>query len=152
MNFNGFLEIPALMTYRTEYGSFPERIIFYRDGVGDGDIEFVNRVEVKALTDLFTEVYGTSNSPKFCFIIVNKRINLRIFKSVQSRVDNPLSGTVVDNTVTLPERYDFYLISQSVRQGTVAPTSYNIIYDTFGLQPDRLQLFTYKMCHLYYNW
>jgi hypothetical protein len=29
---------------------------------------------------------------------------------------NPPSGTVVDDVVTLPERYDFYVISQSVRQ------------------------------------
>ena len=29
---------------------------------------------------------------------------------------NPVSGTVVDDVVTLPERYDFYLVSQSVRQ------------------------------------
>ena len=34
------------------------------------------------------------------------------------------SGTVVDDVVTLPERYDFFLVSQSVRQGTVNPTSY----------------------------
>jgi len=43
---------------------------------------------------------------------------------------NPPSGTVVDDVVTLPERYDFFLVSQSVRQGTVNPTSYNVIKDT----------------------
>ena len=59
---------------------------------------------------------------------------------------------MIDDDVTLPERYDFFLISQSVRQGTVSPTSYNIIEDTFGLSPERMQMLTYKMCHLYYNW
>ncbi len=144
----------ALNVYRQEYGSLPKKILFYRDGVGEGDIDFVNRYEVRALTDLFDEVYKDAGSkPGFAFIIVNKRINMRIFKQVSSsRVDNPPSGTVVDNTITLPERYDFYLISQSVRQGTVAPTSYNVIYDTFGLSADKLQMLTYKMCHLYYNW
>jgi aubergine-like protein len=101
---------------------------------------------------LFGEVYEGGEQPKFCFIIVNKRINMRIFKAGGRTPENPPSGTIVDNTITLPERYDFYLISQSVRQGTVAPTLYNIIYDTFGLAPDKLQIFTYKMCHLYYNW
>jgi aubergine len=48
--------------------------------------------------------------------------------------------------------YDFFLVSQSVRQGTVAPTSYNIIHDTNGLTPDQLQMISYKMTHLYYNW
>lgn len=144
----------ALMSYREEYGTLPEKILFYRDGVGDGDIEYVNKIEVANLNKLFKEVYSAEGlTPKFCFIIVNKRINVRIFKSVHgNRVENPPSGTVVDNTITQPERYDFYLISQSVRQGTVSPTSYNIIYDNMGLPPDKLQILTYKNCHLYYNW
>ena len=67
--------------------------------------------------------------------------------------ENPLSGTVVDDVVTLPERYDFYLVSQSVRQGTVNPTSYNIICDEVpNMTPDRYQQFTYRLTHLYYNW
>ena len=49
-------------------------------------------------------------------------------------------------------RYDFFLVSQSVRQGTVNPTSYNVIKDNSGLTPDHLQKLTYKLCHLYYNW
>lgn len=49
-------------------------------------------------------------------------------------------------------RYDFFLVSQSVNQGTVSPTNYNVIHDNMGLPPDRLQQLTYKMTHLYYNW
>ena len=49
-------------------------------------------------------------------------------------------------------RYDFYLVSQSVRQGTVNPTSYNVIKDTSGLKAEHIQALTYKLCHLYYNW
>ena len=43
-------------------------------------------------------------------------------------------------------------MSQSVRQGTVNPTSYNVIKDNSGLTPDHLQKLTSKLCHLYYNW
>lgn len=49
-------------------------------------------------------------------------------------------------------RYDFFVISQSVRQGTVTPTHFNVICDTSGLKPDHMQRLTYKLCHLYYNW
>merc|ERR1712113_890361 len=45
-----------------------------------------------------------------------------------------------------------YLVSQSVRQGTVNPTSYNIIKNTSRMKPDHIQQLTYKQCHLYYNW
>jgi aubergine-like protein len=49
-------------------------------------------------------------------------------------------------------RFDFYLISQHSRQGTVSPTSYNVLYDTQGLDADKLQRLTYKLCHMYFNW
>ena len=69
---------------------------------------------------------------------------------------NPPSGTVVDDVVTQRERYDFFLVSQSVRQGTVNPTSYNVIADENGkknLKPEHIQRLTYeKLCHLYFNW
>ncbi|KAH0625196.1 hypothetical protein JD844_033417 [Phrynosoma platyrhinos] len=48
--------------------------------------------------------------------------------------------------------YDFFLISQLTRQGSVNPTYYNVVYDDNGLKPDHMQRLTYKMCHLYYNW
>ena len=49
-------------------------------------------------------------------------------------------------------RYDFYIVSQAVRAGSVSPTHYNVVYDTSGLKPDHLQRLTYKLCHMYYNW
>ena len=49
-------------------------------------------------------------------------------------------------------RYDFFLVSQSVNQGTVNPTSYNVVKDTSGLLPKHIQALTYKLTHLYYNW
>lgn len=53
---------------------------------------------------MLEQVYKDANEaegPKFTFIIVSKRINTRIFVADQ----NPKPGTVVDNTITLPERY-----------------------------------------------
>lgn len=49
-------------------------------------------------------------------------------------------------------RYDFYIVSQAVRSGSVSPTHYNVVYDTSGLKPDHMQRLTYKLCHMYYNW
>merc|ERR1712110_1090947 len=74
------------------------------------------------------------------------------FFRMNGKPSNPPSGTVVDSDVTLPERYDFYLVSQSVNQGTVNPTSYNVVKDTSGLLPKHIQALTYKLTHLYYNW
>lgn len=49
-------------------------------------------------------------------------------------------------------RYDFFIVSQAVRLGSVAPTHYNVVYDSSGLKPDHMQRLTYKLCHMYYNW
>lgn len=49
-------------------------------------------------------------------------------------------------------RYDFFIVSQAVRSGSVSPTHYNVIYDNSGLKPDHIQRLTYKLCHVYYNW
>lgn len=60
---------------------------------------------------------------------------------------------IVPFIIFLPNnRYDFFVVSQSVRQGTVTPTHFNVICDNSGLKPDHIQRMTYKMCHLYYNW
>ena len=67
---------------------------------------------------------------KFTYVIDSNCINTRFFKT-GSQPSNPPSGTMVDDVVTLPERYDFFLISQPVRQDTVNPTSYNMAENTF---------------------
>ena len=101
---------------------------------------------IPPLQKVLTDIYNGPNW-KLSFIIVTKRIKTRFFNKER----NPRPGTVVDDVVTLPERYDFYLVSQSVRQGTVSPTSYNIISDNVGWTPNHFQRFTYKLTHLYYN-
>ena len=48
--------------------------------------------------------------------------------------------------------YDFFLVSQKVRQGTVTPTHYTVVHDSSTLKPDHMQRLAYKMTHMYYNW
>jgi aubergine-like protein len=85
-------------------------------------------------------------------VVVKKRINNRFFRLKGNQLQNPSPGTIIDTVVTKPTLYDFFLVSQSVRQGTVTPTSYNVIFDESGLVPDSMQSLTYKLTHLYFNW
>ena len=97
----------AMIAYRDEHGSLPERIFFYRDGVGEGDIEYVHSQEVSRINKKLDEMYGEVDdnlTPKMTFIIVNKRLNTRFFLEDGRSPKNPVSGTIVDNTITLPER------------------------------------------------
>lgn len=138
----------AFDAYKRYNGDLPTRIIIYRDGVGEGQIEQLLSVEVNPLQAALMKI---TPELKFTYVIVSKRINTRFFMDTNPP-ENPKSGTVVDDVVTLPERYDFFLVSQSVRQGTVNPTSYNVVSDNSTLKPEHLQQLTYKLTHLYYNW
>ncbi|XP_065548859.1 piwi-like protein 1 isoform X2 [Lathamus discolor] len=129
----------------------PSRIIVYRDGVGDGQLYTLVNYEVPQFLDCLKSV-GKDYNPRLTVIVVKKRVNTRFFAESKGALKNPPPGTVVDVEVTRPEWYDFYIVSQAVRNGCVAPTHYNVIYDTSKLKPDHIQRLTYKLCHMYYNW
>merc|ERR1712131_931 len=111
----------ALRKYQEINSNLPSRIIIYRDGVGDGQIQYVIDHEIAAILSCLAKAGLPEDQVKFTYIVVNKKINTRIMQMEGRNAVNPPSGTVVDDVVTLPERYDFFLVSQSVRQGTVNP-------------------------------
>ncbi|XP_006902421.1 PREDICTED: piwi-like protein 4 [Elephantulus edwardii] len=149
--------IGALKKWYKHNHSLPTRVIVYRDGVGDGQLKTLLEYEVPQLVSSVAE--SSSNaSPSLCptsrlsVIVVRKKCVPRFFMEMNHTLQNPPSGTIVDSEATRPDWYDFYLISQMARQGTVNPTYYNVIYDDNGLKPDHMQRLTFKLCHLYYNW
>lgn len=62
---------------------FPDRIIIYRDGVGDGQLDTVKNFEVKQLESAFSSI-APDYKPRLTVIIVQKRINTRIFRQYVS--------------------------------------------------------------------
>ncbi|KAM9321159.1 piwi-like protein 4 [Gastrophryne carolinensis] len=141
----------AIEKWQKYNNGLPSRIIVYRDGVGDGQLQMVVNYEIPQLLDCF-KYSGSTYSPKFTMVVVRKRCTTKFFSDSGRGVQNPPLGTVVDNVATKPEWYDFFLISQNARQGTVNPTYYNVLYDSNCLKPDHMQRLTYKLCHLYFNW
>jgi len=146
----------CLQAYKSVNGNYPEMIIFFRDGVGDGQLQYVAKIEVDRVVAAIQECLHPKLAPeeaplpKFAYIVTTKGSSSKFFK--RDGNENPVPGTIVDSVITFPERYDFYLVPQAVRQGSVSPTSFNVIYDTTGLPADRMQRLTYKLCHMYYNY
>ncbi|KAF0765863.1 piwi-like protein Siwi, partial [Aphis craccivora] len=149
----------ALNKYREKNHKLPNTIVIYRDGVGDGQLTYVHKIEVEMVQKTCKEFYG-ERKVGLAFIIVKKRISTRFFcKTVGSNeYQNPPAGTVIDNSVTDPTMYDFYLVPQHVTRGTVTPTHYNVILDTLNetatkpITPAIIQKLTFKLTHMYYNW
>ncbi|XP_068122747.1 piwi-like protein 1 [Hyperolius riggenbachi] len=150
--------LSAMENFRQNTGFFPAKIIIYRDGVGDGQLKALVEYELPQMTRYIENQCpsaGSGTEPKkikVTVVVVKKRINARFFSLAGGQCQNPPPGTVIDKEVTRPEWYDFFIISQSVRQGTVSPTHYNVIYDSIGLKPNHMHQLTYRLCHMYYNW
>ncbi|NP_001306825.1 piwi-like protein 3 [Bos taurus] len=143
----------ALKLWSEQNSSPPRSIIVYRDGVGDGQLQALIDQEVKQMESYLENSYR-GQKVRLTFIVVKKRINTRFFiEKDGGRLNNPSPGTVIDLKVTRTEWYDFFIVSQSVREGTgtVTPTHYNVIHDTLYLSPDAVQGLTYRLCHMYYN-
>uniref|UniRef100_A0A8C1NII3 Piwi-like RNA-mediated gene silencing 1 n=1 Tax=Cyprinus carpio TaxID=7962 RepID=A0A8C1NII3_CYPCA len=141
----------ALKAYLKYNNCLPSRIIVFRDGVGDGMLQSVVDYEVPQIMQSI-KTMGQDYEPKLSVVVVKKRISSRFFARIDGKIANPPPGTVIDTEVTRPEWYDFFIVSQAVRFGCVAPTHYNVVFDSSGLKPDHMQRLTYKLCHMYYNW
>lgn len=169
----------ALIKYYEVNHKFPQKIVVYRDGVSDGQMATVAKHEVGQFLRTFRHVDpGEARSdkarletqsklnailpkdynPGFNFIVVQKRINTRIFSVSGSednrKFDNPAAGTILDHTVTRRYFKDFFLVPQSVTQGTVSPTHFVVLAEsgTDFLGTDDIQRLTYALTHMYFNW
>ncbi|CAF1452154.1 unnamed protein product [Adineta steineri] len=139
-------------------GSLPEHIVFYRDGVDDGQFKRVQDEEVTALKKAFQAIYSAnSGSPLLTFIVVKKRHHTRLFRLLPSsnvndksdRVVNVESGVVVD-TVIVNENSDypnFFLNSHEPRLGTNKIGDYVILVDEIQYSLSDWEEITYSLCH-----
>ncbi|XP_053677605.1 protein aubergine-like [Anopheles nili] len=142
--------LKALQFYEIQHGpgEYPHHIIFYHDGVDHRQPEQGLKNVVATLKNTLRVVFDkTPYNPQLTVIGVDRRINTRVFRGYK----NAQPGTIIDDHIILPERIDFYLVSQVPLHGTVTPTLYNVVHDESGLTMDQLQILTYRQTHLYYN-
>lgn len=74
----------------------PDRIVVYRDGVGDGQLKTVAGYEVQQLSECFVH-FGGNYHPKMAVVIVSKRINARIFAAQVSETRYEMFYPAVHN-------------------------------------------------------
>jgi len=146
--------LKALIEYTKRNGTPPDRVVVYRDGVGDGRLNYTLEYEVPQIQSAFAK-FSPTYDPKLSFVVVSKRVMARFTQPThRGGYVNPPMGTVVDHTVT--KRYpkgflNFYLVSQKALQGTVSPTHYVLLYDNSDIKPDQIQKLSYRLTYMYYN-
>ncbi|KAF5281182.1 hypothetical protein FQA39_LY17853 [Lamprigera yunnana] len=143
-----------LLFYKKKNNVSPERIIFFRDGVSEGQFEILVNKEVRAIYQACAKLEPKKvYKPKLTFLIVQKRHHTRFFptdkRDSEDRNFNVPPGTVVDTEITHPTASDFYLVSHASVQGVARPTKYRKLWDDNDMNEDQLEELTYHLCHLF---
>lgn len=104
----------ALESFKRVNGTYPKQIIFYRDGVGEGQVAGICQPEIEQIKAALAAA-GRADITKFMYIVCCKRVNTRIFDGNIGNFKNPMAGTVIDSTVTDKDVYEFYLVSVAAK-------------------------------------
>nr|QUP51772.1 Ago2b [Locusta migratoria] len=138
--------------YRKTNGRKPERLIFYRDGVSEGQFAMVLKEELKQIKAA-CHALSESYEPAITFLVVQKRHHTRFFpkkpEDSDGKNNNVPAGTIVDTKITHPRHIDFYLVSHASIQGVSRPTKYRTLWDDSNMSVDELEQLTYYLCHLF---
>jgi len=129
----------------------PSRLLFYRDGIGEGMYDIVCREEISGLMAALPALYGPQPLPLLTFLVVQKRNHFRSawIPTPGGPVFNPPPGTVVDKVVTDSKSVNFYLYSHKALAGTARPTHYQLILDENKVNLRALEELTFALAHLH---
>lgn len=147
--------VEHLQFYKQKNGHLPDKILYYRDGVSEGQFQQVMASEKMAMVQACAEIQaGYEKRVKMTIIVVQKRHHTRFFPGNTEigrgdRNNNVPAGTIVDTEITHPNENHFYLVSHQSIQGVAKPTKYCILLDEANHKIDDLQGLTYNLCHLF---
>lgn len=145
---------------------YPRRIVFYRDGISEGQFAHVAVDEVAefkaGIKDALKEYkknFGLDwKVPAITYIVVGKRHHVVFFPRSQEdgdRTGNLPSGFVTDDGLKSPFAPDFFLQSHSAIQGTSRSSHYVLLHDEIWgsvQKPENIEpikQLSFHLCHTY---
>ncbi|GAA5840592.1 hypothetical protein JCM9279_007374 [Rhodotorula babjevae] len=133
-------------------GIKPERLIFLRDGISEGQFSQVIATEVELIRracDRFESGY----KPALTFICCGKRHKLSFFPSNRGDADpktgNVRPGTIIDTGIVSPFNFDFYLNAHQGLLGTARSAHYIVLQDDSKFTADQLQSLVFNLSFTY---
>ncbi|KAI0831166.1 Piwi domain-containing protein [Trametes gibbosa] len=131
----------------------PKTVVFYRDGVSEGEFAQVAAREIPLIKSAFDKCHiPKALTPKLLFIVVGKRHHVRFFPQAQQDADrsgNCPAGLLIDKNITNPNYPDFYLQAHAGLLGTSRPAHYIVLANEAKLDASNVQELTYHLCHSY---
>ncbi|CAE6485724.1 unnamed protein product [Rhizoctonia solani] len=128
--------------------AFPKRLLYYRDGVSEGQFPQILSIELPAIQ---AACKRHKINPTITVVVVGKRHHVRFFPThgAEDRSGNCPAGTVVDDVVGHPTEFDFYLQSHGGLLGTSRSSHYNVLFDQNNFTADAMQAVSFALCHVY---
>ncbi|KAJ2452188.1 hypothetical protein EV183_003115 [Coemansia sp. RSA 2336] len=134
----------ALRSFYQHTGKKPVRILYFRDGVSDSQLEHVKQVELGAIIRGCALIEPLFR-PQITVVIARKRHFARF---MLPSANCPL-GTVVMQ-MAHPQILSFYLIAHHAQRGVAKPVYFMVLHDeVFSGSLDQLYQLTYRLCFAY---
>ena len=109
----------------------PENIIIYREGIYNdlSNDKFVKN-EILEIEKLFKGNYKENYKPNLTIFNVNKKTNLKFFEKLEKNSYKSVPiGTCIDDEVTSPELFEFYLQCIEYEKGISIPVQYLCLFN-----------------------
>ncbi|KAG2061216.1 Piwi-domain-containing protein [Suillus hirtellus] len=147
----------AIFEFGERNRAAPIRIIFFRDGLSEGEYALTGQEEIEDITGAIDDIWRDKGikgaKPEITFIVVGKRHHVRFFPRNTNDGDksgNCPAGFVADQGVGNPAVRDFYLQSHGGLLGTSRPSHYITLRDdVYKHNTDDLQELAFTLCHSY---
>ena len=111
--------------------TLPETVIIYREGMYNdlSNDKFVKN-EIIEIEKFFKGNYRENYKPKLTVFNVNKKTNLKFFEKLEkdSYKSVPI-GTCIDDEVTTPDLFEFYLQCMEYEKGVSIPVQYLCLFN-----------------------
>lgn len=136
-------------------------VVIYRDGVSESQFDQILEREVPKIRQAYENVFPLA-LVKITLVVAIKRHTTRFFPGDSKGCylkDNIKPGIVVDNGVTQPKYWEFFLAAHFAHKGTAKPTRYVVVLDeifekTYKFHPSmkhaaQLEKFTHDVSYLF---
>ena len=112
----------------------PETIIIYRQGGNETWYEKLIKNEIPEIEKFFggktsEGCYKEDYKPKLTIFSVNKKTNLKFYQKVNLDYKNVPIGTCIDQGVTTPDVFEFYLQCMEFERGGSSPVQFLCIFN-----------------------
>ena len=135
-------------------GCAPQRVLYFRDGVSQGEYNKVLQAEVPHIRNALSAKTNNRFKGALTVVIATKRHHIRATPNLNDRKaadrnGNPLPGTLISRDVTSPHDWDFLLYTHTALQGTARPVHYHVILDENRHKPQELENMVNDHCYQY---